>query len=84
MKTIWTAGLNPVQSDELRRDFGASAVIRERLEVLLMDKIETRRRITRGPEQYDNPSWAYLQADAVGYERALIEIVSLISSKPVA
>ena len=81
MKTVWTAGLKPEQSDELRRDFGASAMLRERLEAIITEKIETRRRVTRGAEQYDNASWAYLQADAIGYERALVEIVSLISSK---
>lgn len=83
MKTTWTAGLKPETADEMRRDFGASALLRERLEEILTEKIESRRRITRGPDQYNNASWGYLQADAIGYERALVEIISLISSKPV-
>lgn len=83
MKTIWTHGLKPDKSDEMRRDFGASALLRERLEEILKEKIETRRRVTRGPDQYNNASWGYLQADAIGYERALVEIISLISTNDV-
>jgi hypothetical protein len=30
-------------------------------------------------EEFDNPSWAYKQADKNGYERALLEIIELIS-----
>lgn len=80
MKTTWTAGLKPEQSDEMRRDFGASSLLRERLQEILNEKIEARRRVTRGADQYNSASWAYMQADAIGYERALVEIISLISS----
>jgi hypothetical protein len=83
MKTVWTAGLTPETSDEMRRDFGASALLRERLQDILTEKIESRRRVTRGPDQYDNAAWGYLQADAIGYERALVEIISLISNHDV-
>ena len=83
MKSVWVNGLKPDAASEMRSDFGASASIRNRLELIIQDKIESRRRISGGVDQYDKASWAYLQSDAIGYERALNEIISLISSKSV-
>ena len=83
MKTSWTSGLNPELSSEMKREFTSSSLLRERLTKLLNDKIETRRKLSRNIDSYDKASWPYLQADSIGYERALIEIISLISTKDV-
>ena len=83
MKVAWTSGLDAQAADEVRSNFDASALTRKRLETLLQDKLEFRRRISGGVDQYANASWPYLQADLVGYERAITEIISLIYSKHV-
>lgn len=79
MKTSWTKGLTPEKQEEIKRDFNASALLRERLAVLAQEKIDASRKDSTLKEGYANPNWAYLQADARGYERALSEIISLIS-----
>lgn len=81
MKTSLTSGLDEQAKDEMEREFGASARLRERLIYILENKMETNKKEVRSKENYQNPSWAYLQADGIGYERAISELISLLSSK---
>jgi hypothetical protein len=81
MKTVWTAGLEEQRQREVEKAFYSSQYIRERLIEILQEKITIKRRATRGDDRYQDPSWAYFQADGIGYERAMEEIISLISSK---
>ena len=83
MKTAWTKGLTGERREEMEREFDSSALLRSRLTSLLEEKIDTNRLTARGVKCYENPAWPYLQADARGYERALYEIISLISSRTV-
>lgn len=80
MKTVWVKGLNEQEKEEMRSSFVSSANVRKRLTELLEDKIETKRKSNVSEERYESPGWAYLQADAVGYERAMREIISIISA----
>jgi len=80
MKTSWTKGLNEEQITQLRQDFVGGVLLRERLTHLLTEKQQASTKKSRNEEGYENPNWAYLQADARGYERALSEVISLISS----
>lgn len=79
-KTAWTKGLVGQKREEMERELGATALLRERLQVIIDEKIETRRAKKVSEEEYANPSWPYKQADAVGYERALREIRSLLTA----
>jgi hypothetical protein len=83
MKKNWTAGLTPQHAEEITHSFNAGVELRKRLSRLLEDKITAKRKETISKDAYASPSWAYLQADAVGYERALNEVISLISSETV-
>ena len=78
MKTSWTKGLKADQADDIVRDFKASLSIRRRLSEILQEKQRTSLTETRKKSTYENPNWAYLQADGVGYERALSEVIALI------
>lgn len=78
MKVSWTKGLTKELAAELRANFKESLVLRRRLVKLLEDKIDTSAKQARAESGYDNANWAYLQADARGYERALSDIISLI------
>ena len=66
MKTSLTSGLDEQAKDEMEREFGASARLRERLIYILENKMETNKKEVRSKENYQNPSWAYLQADGIG------------------
>lgn len=78
MKTNWTKGLTKENSEIVTNQFKESKLIRRRLGELISEKIKSAHTETRKKELYMSPSWAYLQADAVGYERALFEIISLL------
>lgn len=78
MKTKWITGLTGQAKEAIKASFLASKDVRDRLKLICIDKIRINhnKRITE--EGYSNPSWAFLQADASGYERALTEIISLL------
>jgi hypothetical protein len=78
MKTTWTKGLTPEQTTELRKDFVGAVILRKRLQSLLDAKATLSREASMSKDAYTNPNWAYLQADARGYERALSEVISLL------
>lgn len=83
MKTTWTAGLTSEQKQEITADYKSAVSLRKRLEKLVTDKIDSAHRESLKREGYNSPSWAYQQADKIGYERALKEIISLISENSV-
>ncbi len=79
MKTSWTQGLDADQKKDVVADFKGSLVTRKRLSDMLQAKLANSVKGSHSKDGYDNPNWAYLQADARGYERALSEVISLIS-----
>lgn len=81
MKTIWTKGLNKDEADEIRQIYSGNARLRARLKDILTEKANSRRERSLSEESYVQANWAYQQADAIGYERAINEIISLISEK---
>jgi len=81
MKTAITKGLNEQQSEEMRHCFVHAAVLRNQLKKLLEEKINASNRVARSKDAYNIPNWAYLQADAVGYERALTEVINLLTGE---
>ena len=78
MKKSWTSGLEPEASGDVEDAFRSSKLIRRRLSELCEHKIEGSYRLSRA--EYDCPNWTLLQADSVGYKRALEEIISLIEN----
>ena len=83
MKTVLKKGLTKEQAVEIESDFKASAFFRERLSAILEDKVDALRKEVRQKNSYDSPSWAYVQADYIGFERAIYEVISLISNDSV-
>ena len=78
MKTTLTAGLSAQTKEEVKASFSAGVAFRIQLSRVLDKKINANKDQTLSKEAYEKPSWAYLQADAVGYERALREVISLL------
>ena len=83
MKSSWTLGCKPQQMEEVRKEYASSPVLRERLHKLLQDKLDVSEQTSQAKVNYEKPSWAYHQADANGYKRAINEIISLIVTKSV-
>lgn len=81
MKISWTQNLDKELQVDIRQNFKESLVMRRRLEEMLLEKVVSSQRQGRSKAAYDNPNWPYLQADARGYERALQDVIELISEK---
>ena len=81
MKTAIIAGLDKEDKEEIEQAFLASARLRKRLSDILEGRVENARKEIRKVEGYENPAWPYRQADMIGYERAIYEVISLLSSK---
>jgi hypothetical protein len=74
MKTIWFMDLPKDQQEDFKKQVSSSKDVLEKLENILKTKIKE---ITLS-EDYDNPSWAYKQADRNGYNRALTEVLNIL------
>lgn len=79
MKTSLLKGLNEADATEMRGLFTQSSRLRALYVKNLEQKIASSQAGRITSEGYDSPSWAYKQADASGYERAISEIISLLS-----
>ena len=79
MKKSLTKGLDKEKAEQLELNFKHSAETRERLIELIGEKLVTADNTSTSKNSYDIANWAYLQADLVGYKRALKEIISLLS-----
>lgn len=80
MKQSWTKGLDEQVQKDIKQNFNESVVMRKRLTQILSDKISSSNREGRMKDLYEMTNWSYLQADKRGYERAMQEIIDLISS----
>ncbi len=78
MKQTWTAGLELDASAELKAEFIRALPIRRRLALMLEGKANSAERLSLEKEGYEKANWAYLQADLIGYRRALMEVLALL------
>ena len=78
MKTVWTKGLEADAAKEMKLHFKGGLQLRKRLTSLCSEKIDAKDRTCMKDSEYENAGWAYKQADAQGYKRALKEIMSLL------
>lgn len=79
MKKSWVQSLETQQASDVRANYVGSNIMRKRLVKMLQDKLDEACTTSRSKIGYDNPNWAYLQADVRGYERALQEVINLIT-----
>ena len=77
MKLTWFSNLPKDKQEGFKKQINSSRDVLERLQQILEDK-QTEVVLST---DYDNPSWAYKQADRNGYDRALTEVINLINMK---
>lgn len=82
MRPLPTQWISHLKDSKERADFEGyvrnSVSLFERLKEIIDNKIDTARKEGLSSKSYDKPSWPMYQADKVGYERALREILELI------
>jgi len=74
LKTIWFMDLPKDQQEGFKKQISSSKDVLEKLEKIIKDKIKE----VVLTEDYDNPSWAFKQADRNGYNRALTEVLNIL------
>jgi predicted Abi (CAAX) family protease len=77
----WTSNLkDEAEIEEFKRLLQASknsAVLRRLLEIVQEEQKNSAEAALKG-SNYDSPSWAYGQADSIGYQRALKNVERLL------
>ena len=77
MKLTWFNNLPKDKQEGFKKQINSSRDVLERLQQIL----EAKKTEVVLSTDYDNPSWAYKQADRNGYDRALTEVINLINMK---
>ena len=73
----WTKNLTKEDKANFESLLRNSTSVSTRLVNLLKEKIDESRKTNKA--DYDSPAWAYKQADRLGYERALTDIIALFN-----
>ena len=79
MKRSITQGIPKERVEEVKADFICSAGFRLRLIDILNRKKNAKRSKATLEVTYENPNWAYVQADLIGYERAINDVIFILS-----
>ncbi len=83
MKTTMRKGLSGERLKNVLEEFRAGTAFREQLVLVIKQKIDSNKREVLSKSSYESPAWPFLQADANGYARGLLEVISLITEKDV-
>lgn len=78
MQAAIVQGLDSESEKDIRGSYAASLLIRKRYQELITSKIENSMAMSCTKTGYESPNWAYEQADARGYERAMREVKRLL------
>ena len=83
MNTAWTKGIRKGSQEDkdIRSSYAESFIIRKRLAQVLKDKTESKMKAAMSNDAFDSPSWAFLQAESIGYAKAMKEIISLLDAE---
>ena len=78
--TLWTSNL---KTEEGKREFlqlmqVSNGPVLKRLLSIVQEELNKSQKSSLNSKNYDSPSWAYIQADNVGYQRALSIMEELI------
>lgn len=79
MKTVWLHGLDDQKVSDLKQRFKECIIVRKRFFELVIKMIEEGRKESSSKAMLDSPNWALQQADRMGYERALRDMLELFS-----
>lgn len=73
----WFDGLSPKETELLKGQL--DSYLAHRLKTILTRWKTAAESNSLSKQAYENPNWAYKQADTVGYTRALNEVTTLLT-----
>lgn len=77
LQFVWFDGVSEEEKDSRRREIQAAKPALAVLHKIMSDKLALEMKARKS--DYENPSWAYLQADSIGYQRAVETLLTLIT-----
>lgn len=83
MNTAWTKGYKKGSQEDkdIRAAYAESFILRKRLAEMLAAKVDAEMKAAMSNEQFESPSWAFLQAKSIGYSKAISEIINLLDAE---
>lgn len=84
MKSNWTKGLKRGSDEwkDLEAAYAASSLLRSKLVEILKDLNESEVKSRLSATDYESAAWAYKQADAIGFSRAITKVINLLEDTP--
>lgn len=79
MKISILAGMTAEEKDMLKKEFHENSLLRKRLVAMLEERAMQNYKDLINTNSFDNPNWAYKQAEGVGYSRGISEIITLLN-----
>ena len=83
MNTLWTKGMKrgSQEAKDIQDAYKASSFLRKRMVEMLNMMLEEEINSKISDNAYDTPSWAFKQADSIGYARAIKRLLSTLEEK---
>lgn len=81
MKSAWTNGLEKDEHQAIKGEFAGGILLRKRLIKMLEDRIASLVKSSALTSNYEDPNWAYKQADNIGKIRTYQEIIGLLDEQ---
>ena len=81
MKQSFFKGMAKEEAALLEKEFMESSLMRRSIAKVLQNKIEANRRLAIGISSFESPSWAFLQAYTNGFEKAMTDIISILTTE---
>jgi len=79
MKTDWWKHLPTNQQAERKETVERSKLMREATLDVVQQKLKDLEKLQESKSNYESPAWPMLQADYIGYRRALHEMIDLLT-----
>lgn len=79
MKTSLLKGLNADDKDEIKGLFISALRLRLQIIKTLQEKYDVADAESLTKDAYESSSWAFKQADLIGYKRGITEVISLLT-----
>ena len=77
MKVVWFQGLKGEDVEDRKKSVLGSKKVLDKLSKIVYTMIKDGEKSVTN--DYDSPAWAYKQADAIGYRRALERILEILT-----
>lgn len=77
MKSVWFQDLKGQEAEDFKKSVLGSKKVLDKLSKIVYTMIKDGEKSVTN--DYDSPAWAFKQADAIGYKRALQRVIEVLT-----